>query len=48
MHNVPAYRYAAVIAYNRARTPGAGSAIFLHVETVRPREDVSHFPRPTC
>ena len=31
MHNVPVYRYAAVIAYNRARTPGAGSAIFLHV-----------------
>jgi len=31
MHNVPVYRYAAVIAYNRARTRGAGSAIFLHV-----------------
>ena len=31
MHNVPVYRYAAVIAYNLARTPGAGSAIFLHV-----------------
>lgn len=31
MHNVPAYNYAAVIAYNTARVPGAGSAIFLHV-----------------
>ena len=31
MHNVPSYNYAAVIAYNTARTPGAGSAIFLHV-----------------
>lgn len=31
MHNVPSYNYAAVIAYNLARTPGLGSAIFLHV-----------------
>ena len=31
MYNVPVYRYAVVIAYNLARTPGAGSAIFLHV-----------------
>jgi L,D-peptidoglycan transpeptidase YkuD (ErfK/YbiS/YcfS/YnhG family) len=31
MHNVPSYDYAAVIAYNVARVPGAGSAIFLHV-----------------
>jgi len=31
MHNAPAYNYAAVIAYNTARIPGAGSAIFLHV-----------------
>jgi L,D-peptidoglycan transpeptidase YkuD (ErfK/YbiS/YcfS/YnhG family) len=31
MHNVPVYNYAAVIAYNTARVPGAGSAIFLHV-----------------
>jgi len=30
---VPAYNYAAVIAYNTARTPGLGSAIFLHVGT---------------
>jgi L,D-peptidoglycan transpeptidase YkuD (ErfK/YbiS/YcfS/YnhG family) len=33
MHLTPAYRYAAVIAYNTARTPGLGSAIFLHVGT---------------
>ena len=33
MHNVPAYDYAAVIAYNTARTPGLGSAIFLHAGT---------------
>jgi L,D-peptidoglycan transpeptidase YkuD (ErfK/YbiS/YcfS/YnhG family) len=31
MHQVPAYNYAAVIAYNTARKPGLGSAIFLHV-----------------
>ena len=31
LHNVPSYNYAAVIAYNLARVPGAGSAIFLHV-----------------
>ena len=33
MHQVPAYDYAAVIAYNIARVPGRGSAIFLHVGT---------------
>jgi L,D-peptidoglycan transpeptidase YkuD (ErfK/YbiS/YcfS/YnhG family) len=33
MHQVPAYDYGAVIAYNTARTPGLGSAIFLHVTT---------------
>jgi len=33
MHNVPAYDYAAVIAYNTARVRGLGSAIFLHVGT---------------
>jgi L,D-peptidoglycan transpeptidase YkuD (ErfK/YbiS/YcfS/YnhG family) len=31
MHQVPVYNYAAVIAYNTARVPGNGSAIFLHV-----------------
>lgn len=30
------YQYAVVIDYNRARTPGAGSAIFLHVSNGRP------------
>jgi L,D-peptidoglycan transpeptidase YkuD (ErfK/YbiS/YcfS/YnhG family) len=33
MHQVPAYDYGAVIAYNTARAPGLGSAIFLHVTT---------------
>lgn len=33
LHVQPAYDYAAVIAYNTARTPGLGSAIFLHVGT---------------
>ena len=33
MHNVPAYSYGAVIAYNSAGTPGLGSTIFLHVST---------------
>lgn len=33
MHNTPAYDYSAVIAYNTARVPGLGSAIFLHVGT---------------
>jgi L,D-peptidoglycan transpeptidase YkuD (ErfK/YbiS/YcfS/YnhG family) len=36
MHQVPAYNYAAVIAYNTARVPGLGSAIFLHVGTGGP------------
>lgn len=30
--NQPAYNYAQVIGYNEARTPGIGSAIFLHVD----------------
>ncbi len=33
MDNEPAYSYGAVIAYNDDRTPGLGSAIFLHVST---------------
>ena len=33
MHQLPAYDYAAVIAYNLRRVPGLGSAIFLHVGT---------------
>lgn len=31
LHVVPAYRDVAVIDYNSGRTPGRGSAIFLHV-----------------
>ena len=30
--NRPAYNYSQVIGYNEARTPGKGSAIFLHVD----------------
>jgi L,D-peptidoglycan transpeptidase YkuD (ErfK/YbiS/YcfS/YnhG family) len=36
MYNRPAYDHGAVIAYNAARTPGLGSAIFLHVSTGTP------------
>jgi L,D-peptidoglycan transpeptidase YkuD (ErfK/YbiS/YcfS/YnhG family) len=32
MHTIPQYNYGIVIDYNTARTPGLGSAIFLHVE----------------
>ena len=31
MHVSPTYNYGVVIGYNRSRTPGRGSAIFLHV-----------------
>ena len=34
--NPPAYDYAQVIGYNEGATPGAGSAIFLHVATGGP------------
>ena len=33
MYVSPAYDHGAVIAYNTTRTPGLGSAIFLHVST---------------
>jgi L,D-peptidoglycan transpeptidase YkuD (ErfK/YbiS/YcfS/YnhG family) len=36
MYSRPAYDHGAVIAYNTARTPGLGSAIFLHVSTGGP------------
>ena len=36
MYVSPAYDHGAVIAYNTARTPGLGSAIFLHVSTGAP------------
>ena len=32
LDNAPVYNYAQVIGYNEARTPGRGSAIFLHVD----------------
>jgi L,D-peptidoglycan transpeptidase YkuD (ErfK/YbiS/YcfS/YnhG family) len=34
--DVSAYDYGAVIAYNTARTPGRGSAIFLHINIGTP------------
>jgi len=45
MHNVPAYDYAAVIAYNTARVPGLGSAIFLHVGTGGPTAGCVSLPK---
>jgi L,D-peptidoglycan transpeptidase YkuD (ErfK/YbiS/YcfS/YnhG family) len=45
MHDVPAYDYAAVIAYNTARVPGLGSAIFLHVETGGPTAGCVALPK---
>ncbi|MCA1691201.1 MAG: L,D-transpeptidase family protein [Actinobacteria bacterium] len=36
MYQPTAYEHAAVIAYNSARTPGLGSAIFLHASTGEP------------
>lgn len=36
MYNPPVYNYGAVIAYNAQRTPGLGSAIFLHVSRGNP------------
>jgi L,D-peptidoglycan transpeptidase YkuD (ErfK/YbiS/YcfS/YnhG family) len=46
MHQVPAYDYAAVIAYNTARVPGRGSAIFLHVGTGSATAGCVSLPRP--
>jgi L,D-peptidoglycan transpeptidase YkuD (ErfK/YbiS/YcfS/YnhG family) len=46
MYNVPAYDYGAVIAYNTARTPGLGSAIFLHVSTGGPTDGCVSLPEP--
>jgi L,D-peptidoglycan transpeptidase YkuD (ErfK/YbiS/YcfS/YnhG family) len=45
MHQVPAYNYAAVIAYNTARVPGLGSAIFLHVGTGGPTAGCVSLPQ---
>jgi L,D-peptidoglycan transpeptidase YkuD (ErfK/YbiS/YcfS/YnhG family) len=46
LHVVPAYRDVAVIAYNRARTPGRGSAIFLHVTHHSATNGCVSLPRP--
>ena len=41
-----AYRYFAVIEYNRARVPGGGSGIFLHVDTGHATNGCVSLPRP--
>jgi len=46
MDVTPAYRYGAVIAYNLRRTPGAGSAIFIHVGTGGPTAGCVSLPAP--
>ena len=48
MYNTPAYNYGAVIAYNAARTPGLGSAIFLHVSTGGRPPDAWRSRRASC
>lgn len=45
MNAHPAYDYGAVIAYNTARTPGLGSAIFLHVARNGPTAGCVSLPR---
>jgi L,D-peptidoglycan transpeptidase YkuD (ErfK/YbiS/YcfS/YnhG family) len=45
MHNSPSYNYAAVIAYNTARKPGLGSAIFLHVSHGTPTAGCVSIPQ---
>jgi L,D-peptidoglycan transpeptidase YkuD (ErfK/YbiS/YcfS/YnhG family) len=42
----PSYDDVAVIAYNTARTPGLGSAIFLHVTHHSPTSGCVALPRP--
>jgi L,D-peptidoglycan transpeptidase YkuD (ErfK/YbiS/YcfS/YnhG family) len=46
MYQPVAYAYGAVIAYNTARTPGLGSAIFLHVSTGQPTAGCVSLPAP--
>lgn len=45
MDNTPAYNYGAVIAYNTARVPGLGSAIFLHVDIGGPTAGCVSLPQ---
>jgi len=42
----PAYNYAQVIGYNEARAPGAGSAIFMHVDQGRGTAGCVSLPAP--
>jgi L,D-peptidoglycan transpeptidase YkuD (ErfK/YbiS/YcfS/YnhG family) len=44
--NPPAYDYAQVIGYNEDASPGAGSAIFLHVSTGGPTAGCVSLPSP--
>ena len=46
MRQVPSYRYGAVIGYNLARTPGLGSAIFLHVAHTGATSGCVSLPEP--
>ncbi|HTW21895.1 MAG TPA: L,D-transpeptidase family protein [Mycobacteriales bacterium] len=46
LHVQPSYDDAAVIAYNTARVPGRGSAIFLHVTHHSPTAGCVALPRP--
>lgn len=46
MDDPPFYNYGAVIAYNTARKPGLGSAIFLHVDTGAPTVGCVTIPTP--
>jgi L,D-peptidoglycan transpeptidase YkuD (ErfK/YbiS/YcfS/YnhG family) len=46
MHVSPSYDVGAAIAYNTARTPGRGSAIFLHVTHHSPTSGCVALPRP--
>lgn len=41
-----AYRYGMVIGYNQARTPGAGSAFFVHVDDGEPTVGCVSVPQP--
>lgn len=46
LHVLPQYEDVAAIGYNLARTPGEGSAIFLHVTHHRPTLGCVALPRP--
>jgi L,D-peptidoglycan transpeptidase YkuD (ErfK/YbiS/YcfS/YnhG family) len=46
MYRSPVYDYGAVIDYNAARTPGSGSAIFLHISSGSPTAGCVSLPTP--